>query len=57
MSTGVKADEREEQGESTQTAAVTYSLRVLAEDVARAEIGDDAFFWGGGGEERNMMSL
>ena len=40
--TSPQVDGPDELGESAQDAAVSHSLRVLAEDVAGAEVGDDA---------------
>ena len=40
--TGPQVQERNELGEGAQDAAVAHGLCVLAEDVAGAEVGDDA---------------
>ena len=42
MGTGPEVDWPEVMGQATQAAAVSYSLCILADDVARAEVGDDA---------------
>ena len=38
-----QVDGPEEAGKGTHTAAVSYSLCILPDDVARAEVGDDAY--------------
>ena len=43
VSTGVQVDGEDEVGQTTQHAAVSYSLCILTNDVARAEMCNDTY--------------